>query len=45
MTRKTLDFLGIRLPPGRTIEARNRRLADELSAEWIDRYRAESTPL
>ena len=45
VTRDTLDFLGIRLPPGRAIKARNRRLADELSAEWIDRYRAESTPL
>ena len=36
-----LDFLGLELPPGRAIETSHRRLADELSAEWIERYRAE----
>ena len=36
-----LDFLGLKLPPGRLIKARNRRLADQLNAQWIDRYRAE----
>ena len=36
-----LDFLGLKLPPGRVINARNRRLADEINAQWIDRYRAE----
>ncbi|MXX02990.1 MAG: hypothetical protein F4X08_08510 [Gemmatimonadetes bacterium] len=35
-----LDFLGLKLPPGRQISTHNRRLADELNAEWIDRYRA-----
>ena len=39
-TRAVLDSLGIALPPGRAIEVRHRRLADELNAEWIDRYRA-----
>ena len=38
-----LDFLGLKLPPGRQINTHNRRLADELNAEWIDRYRAELT--
>lgn len=37
-----LDFLGQELPPGQRINTRHRRLADELSALWIDRYRAES---
>jgi trehalose 2-sulfotransferase len=41
VTRDILDFLGIELPPGREISARHRRLADELNAEWIERYRAE----
>ena len=36
-----LDFLGLKLPPGRLIKARQRRLADELNAQWIDRYRAD----
>lgn len=38
---EVLDFLGLELPPGRPIETRHRRLADELNAYWIDRYRAE----
>lgn len=38
-----LDFLGLKLPPGHSIKARHRRLADELNARWIDRYRAELT--
>ena len=38
-----LDFLGLKLPPGRLIETRHRRLADEVNAQWIDRYRAELT--
>lgn len=38
---EVLGFLGLKLPPGRPIETRHRRLADELNAEWIDRYRAE----
>lgn len=40
---EVLDFLGLKLPPGRLIKSRNRRLADELNARWIDRYRAELT--
>ena len=40
--REILDFLGLELPSGRPIETRNRRLADELNARWIDRYRAEA---
>jgi LPS sulfotransferase NodH len=41
VTRGVLGFLGLELPPGREILARHRRLADELSAEWIERARAE----
>lgn len=41
--REILDFLGLKLPPGRRIRTRHRRLADELNAQWIDRYRAELT--
>ena len=40
---EVLNFLGLKLPPGRLIKARNRRLADELNGQWIDRYRAELT--
>ena len=36
-----LDFLGLQLPPGGEIRIRHRRLADQLNAQWIDRYRAE----
>lgn len=36
-----LDFLGLKLPPGREIQTRHRRLADDLNAQWIDRYQAE----
>ena len=36
-----LDFLKLELPPGRKIQTRHRRLADELNAQWIDRYRVE----
>lgn len=43
VAREVLDFLGLDLAPGRPIETRHRRLADELNAQWIDRYRAEST--
>ena len=41
ITRSVLDFLGLELPAGREILARHRRLADELTAQWIDRYRGE----
>ena len=36
-----LDFLGLKLPTGRRIRTRHRRLADELNVQWIVRYRAE----
>ena len=38
-TQRVLDFLELRLPAGRTIEVRHRRLADELSTEWMSTYR------
>lgn len=41
VAREVLDFLGLKLTPGRLIKARNRRLADEVNARWIERYRAE----
>ena len=40
---EVLDFLGLKLPPWRLIKTSNRRLADELNAQWITRYRAELT--
>ncbi len=43
VAREILDFLGLKLPPGRLIETRHRRVADEVNAQWIDRYRAELT--
>ena len=36
-----LDFLKLELPSGREIQTRHRRLADDLNAQWINRYRAE----
>ena len=38
VTCEILDFLGLKLPPGRLIKSRHRRLADELNTQWIDRY-------
>ena len=38
VARRVLEFLGLNLPAGRAIVARHQRLADELNAEWIDRY-------
>lgn len=43
VAREVLDFLGLKIPPGHLIETRHSRLADELSAQWINRYRAEAT--
>ena len=37
-----LDHLGLRLPPGGRIQIRHRRLADDLNAVWITRYRAQA---
>ena len=36
-----LDFLGLKLPPGRLVKTHHRRMADDLNAQWIDRYQAE----
>lgn len=41
VTRGVLDFLGLELPVSTEIVVRHRRLADHLSAQWINRYRAE----
>jgi trehalose 2-sulfotransferase len=42
VTLDVLGFLGLDLPSERGISVRHRRLADELSAQWIDRYRREA---
>lgn len=41
ITHRILDFLGLELPPGRELVVQHRRLADELSTQWIARYQAE----
>jgi LPS sulfotransferase NodH len=41
-THGILAHLGLDLPRGRRIVARHRRQADELTREWIERYRAET---
>ncbi|HYN94712.1 MAG TPA: Stf0 family sulfotransferase [Pilimelia sp.] len=43
-TQGVLDFLGLVVPDHRTIVPRHRRQADELSRQWIERYRARSSP-
>ena len=40
--QSALDFLGLTLPPGHTLTAPNRRMADATSADWAARYRAEA---
>ena len=40
-TRSILEYLELELPPNRTIVGRHKRLRDRLSAEWVERYRAE----
>lgn len=42
VARDVLGFLGLRNLAGREIRVQHRRLADELSADWIHRYRAEA---
>jgi LPS sulfotransferase NodH len=37
-TLGVLGFLGLELAPGRQVVVRHRRLADEISAQWIDSY-------
>ena len=39
ITAGILGFLELDLPAGRQLTVRHRRLADELSAQWIERYR------
>ena len=41
VARGILVFLGLELPANRTIVGRHNRLRDQLSAEWVKRYRAE----
>ncbi|MGH3170155.1 MAG: Stf0 family sulfotransferase [Trebonia sp.] len=42
VTRGILDYLQLDLPPGRVITARNRRLADDVTQRWAERYLHES---
>lgn len=42
ITRGVLDFLELELPAGREIVVQHRRLADELSTRWTDRYRLQA---
>jgi trehalose 2-sulfotransferase len=41
VARGVLSFLGLQLPAGREITVQHRRLADDLNAQWIDRYRLQ----
>jgi hypothetical protein len=41
-TLRILDFLGLDVPDERVIAPRHERQADQLSAQWIGRYRLES---
>jgi len=38
VTRRVLDFLGLELPAGRTVQVRHCRLRDRRNAEWVQRY-------
>lgn len=40
-TLRILDFLGLDMPDERVIAPRHERQADQLSAQWIGRYRLE----
>lgn len=40
-TCRILDFLQVELPADRQIRASNKRLADQVSNEWAERYRTE----
>jgi len=42
VTLGILGFLGLDVPDGQVIALRHERQADELSAQWIERYRLES---
>jgi trehalose 2-sulfotransferase len=41
VARGLLDFLGLEIPSGRRLLIENKRLADEISSQWAERYRAE----
>ncbi len=41
IARGVLSFLGLELPAGHEITVQHRRLADDLNAQWIDRYRLQ----
>lgn len=41
VARRVAGFLGLDLPPGQEIAVRNQRLADDISAQWIDSYRRQ----
>ncbi|WP_152365744.1 Stf0 family sulfotransferase [Microlunatus speluncae] len=38
-----LDYLGLQVPPDRTMEVRARRQADQLNEDWIERFKAGRT--
>lgn len=40
VAHQVLDFLGLELPAGRQLVVGHRRQADQINAEWIDRFRA-----
>ena len=42
-TRSLMRFLGLRIPAGLKIVAPNKRMADEVTIEWMARYRAMAT--
>ncbi|HCV23213.1 MAG TPA: hypothetical protein DGN59_07125 [Candidatus Latescibacteria bacterium] len=42
VTRGILRYLDLEPPPGRRIHGRTWRLADDLSSQWVERYRRES---
>jgi LPS sulfotransferase NodH len=39
VARAVLDYLGLELPPDRSIEVRHRRQADQLNEDWITRFK------
>jgi len=43
VTRRLLNFLGLKLPRGRRIAPGHRRQADGINEEWVARYRGSAT--
>jgi trehalose 2-sulfotransferase len=37
-TKRTLDFLGLKLPEYKQLQAANQRLADEMTVAWIEQF-------